>query len=89
MCEFSGFEITEENLWCIVMHHMTEGCVIHMKNTAMDTAKKFDFARLSVMHFGGKENQVNTWIETAARELTKTMSLHAEPHRIYHTAVKK
>ena len=87
-CKSSGFEITKENLCFIDIHHMTEGCVICMGNTAVDTTKKFDFACLSVMHFGDKENWVNTLIEAATRELSKTTPLHAKPHRIYHTVVK-
>ena len=38
-CRFSRLEITEENLWCIDLRHVTEGYTIHMKDTLMDTAK--------------------------------------------------
>ena len=52
--KFSRFEVTEENLWCIDMHHVTEGGGIHVGNTAVDTAKKFNISKLECMRFGGK-----------------------------------
>ena len=83
----SRFEITGENLWCIDMHHVTEGGGIRVENDGVDTAKKFEISKLEWMRFGAKENWVNTWIKAAARELSKTVPLHVEQHRIYHTVV--
>ena len=35
-CPFSLLEITEENLWCIDMHHVTEGYLCHSRGGHLD-----------------------------------------------------
>lgn len=37
---------------------------------------------------GGREGSVKLWIEAAARELAKTIPLHIETHRIYHSVIE-
>ena len=50
--------------------------------------QKIQVSQFVYKRFGGGEGWVKLWIKAAARELAKTIPLHVDFYRIYHTVVR-